>query len=216
MESLPRLRWINEFPENTGIIVPSVMRKYHIEPLDILGLADRIRPTPETNLLVENCYLVPPQSMILAYNPAAITWLRQQFLPHGRMPEGVGKKIYIPRFGQTRMAANEEQLIKAFTEMGWSIVDTAKLSFREQIGLFQNAKVVCGMHGAAFSNMTWATSGCQIIEMFPSNFLTGCHEWLAHEVDVNYSFPVFPADRHMDAVVDLKELRSLLHKLKVI
>lgn len=215
MESLPRLRWMSDFPEDTRIIAPAIMKKYHTEPLEIMGLADRVRNTSEQNLEVENCYFTPPSSMILGYNPSAVEWLRRTFLHHGITPEIAREKIYIPRYGQTRMASNEDEVVEFFRNAGWLIIDTATLNFKEQIGLFKNARAICGMHGAAFSNMSWASKGCHAIEIFPSNFISGCHEWLAFVNGVHYHPLEFPYDRKLNAVIDLKILKEKLRELQL-
>ena len=81
MDALPRLALLSEFPSDTKILVPARLAGYQKETLKLLGLLDRCRHTPENHLLLENYYFSPPTAQIACYNPYAVQFLRQTFLP---------------------------------------------------------------------------------------------------------------------------------------
>ncbi len=47
MDGLPRLALLDHFPPDTRILVPELFKSFQRESLEILGLLDRCRPTPE-------------------------------------------------------------------------------------------------------------------------------------------------------------------------
>ena len=79
-DALPRLACLPEFPPETRILVPPNLRRYQRESLDLLGLSDRARPTPEIHLRLETYYFSSPTAMTGVNNPYAVKFLRQSFL----------------------------------------------------------------------------------------------------------------------------------------
>ena len=47
---------------------------------------------------------------------------------------------------------------------GFGIYKVGKLSFQNQIYLFNNAKVIIGAHGAAFANLSFCKANTKVIE----------------------------------------------------
>jgi hypothetical protein len=188
---VPRLAVLNELPPDVRVLVRPGLGRYAVEALEILGLAGRLHPTTATNLVLENYFLCPPTVMTGCVNPYAAAFLRRTFLPHGASAKPLPERFYITRRGKARGITNEKEVIRFFAEKGWAIVDMEECSFREQIALFAGAKALCGLHGAAFSNLVWCTPGCKALEIFSSTFLNGCYEGIAVTVGCDYHFLLF-------------------------
>ena len=53
------------------------------------------------------------------------------------------------------------------SKKGFTSYKVGQLSFKQQIHLFKNAKIIVGAHGAAFANLAFCNPGTQIIEIKP-------------------------------------------------
>ena len=80
------------------------------------------------------------------------------------------------------IAAIKSNLIK----MGFSIHETGKMSFFEQIYLFNNAKVIVGAHGAAFTNLVFCKPKTKIIEIIPKSHPNTVNKKISKVKNLNY------------------------------
>ena len=206
MDALPRLAALRHFPANTRVIVPDPLLPYQAESLRLMGLSDRLRPTPEKHLVVEDYYFSSPTAMTGCWNPYAIDFLRGALLSQGDSSWDSPRKFYIRRVGQARGVANEGAVLSFFEKRGWAIVEMEQLSVAKQISLFQKAEAICGLHGAAFTNLLWCQPGCQVLELCAQNFLNGVYENIAEYLNLNYRYLICPADAAFVAEVDLAKL----------
>lgn len=213
MDALPRLALLKEFPADTGILVPPVLARYQQETLKLLGLADRVRPTPERHLVVEDYYFSSPTAMIACYNPYGVAFLRSAFLPKAD-PEYHGpKRFVIQRKGKSRGIKNEQEVHDFFRGLGWEILDTEKLTFAQEIKLFAEAEAFAGMLGSGFTNGIWSRPGCKVITFVADNWLDGWVEWICDVNALEYRYQVFPSDYAFMTSVDLGEVRKLLRSV---
>ena len=213
IDCLPRLALLPLFPPETGILIPEGLPPYALETLDLLGLGTRCRPTPEDHLIVDDYYFSTLTSMSGCDNPYAVFYLRASFLDKGASDIPLPKRFYIRRSGKMRGVANEPDVIRFFEERGWGIVDTEKLTFRQQILLFSQAEAFCTVHGAAMTNLVWCSAGCCAIEMFASNFVNGCYEGIADYVETRYVPLIFEGDSQLRAIIDITALRKAVDSL---
>lgn len=148
------------------------------------------------------------------------------------------RRIYLSREGaySPRTVRNEAKVIAAFQAHGFELVSPASLSFRQQIDLFSQAKVIAGNHGSAFANMVFAPPGAQIIDLMPEHWVgywgdTGYAErWLLNltaACDHSYSVVLSPSKMSgepylpnapsklpsIKSITDLEAVRSVLATL---
>jgi capsular polysaccharide biosynthesis protein len=161
-------------------------------------------------LLVETFYFSAPTAMTGCANPYAIQFLRERILPQAQPPAQPMEKVYIRRRGKTRGILNETELLSFLARRGWQAVELESLSLVQQAGLFANARAVCGLHGAGFTNLLWCRPGCVALELLAQNFLNGCYESLASCVGAEHRFLIQPADLRSQIRVNLDELGRLL------
>ena len=216
LDALPRLALLPEFPPETGILVPPNLFPSQVESLRLLGVWERCRTTPEQHVLVEDFYFSSPPSMIVCYSPYAVEFLRKTFLPMAKNRVETPKRFFIRRTSLGRNMVNEEEVLNYFQQMGWTIVDTAKLGFLEQVHWFAQAEAIFAIHGSGTANMVWCSPGCKFVELFPADYLAGDQEWIAQCVQVEYHFMIFPCDYKLDAIIDLAVLRDKLAKLDLL
>ena len=67
-----------------------------------------------------------------------------------------------------RKILNPDIILKIFPFLNFSIVLLEELTFKEQMNLFANAKIIIGTHGAGLTNLLFCTNPT-IIEFFPKN-----------------------------------------------
>jgi len=210
LDALPRLAMLPDFPPDTRILVPSKLAGYQKETLKLLGLLDRVRYTPERHLLVENYYFASPTAMIDCYNPLGIGFLREKFLPLADPNYSGPKKFLIHRNNKSRGIVNENEVYDFFRKRGWEIIDTEKLTFAQEIKLFNDAEAISGVFGSGFTNIAWCRPGCKVLPFVADCWIDGYVEWMAQVVGTEFHYRIFPSDRAMRAIVDLEAVKEML------
>jgi capsular polysaccharide biosynthesis protein len=209
-DALPRLALLSRLPGDTRILLPVNLQPFQRETLRWMGLEERYRETSERHLRVENYFFSAPTAMTGCTNPYAVRFLRDRFLPHADQAFRGPTKIYLLRRGKTRDAVNEEEVEAFLSRRGWTAVDPETLTLAQQIQLFANARAVCGVHGAGFTNMLWCSPGCEVIELMADNYLNGCFESISACLDVQHRYLVFPGDDESRIHVALDQLARAL------
>ena len=144
-----------------------------------------------------------------------INWVVKTFLKY-KKKTSCNKKIFIDRsesvFKHCQIINNDEvknNLIKN----GFSIHETGKMSFFEQIYLFNNAKVIVGAHGAAFTNLVFCKPKTKIIEIIPKSHPNTVNKKISRVKNLNY-FRFITKDlkekekTNGDIIVNLKTLNQ--------
>ncbi len=97
--------------------------------------------------------------------------LREKFLNNSKKFNS-SERVYIDRsdslFSHCKLINNNE--VKEFlSKHNFKSYQISKLNFFEQIYLFNNAKIIIGPHGAAFSNIIFSKRGLKLYEIIPKN-----------------------------------------------
>jgi hypothetical protein len=212
-DGLPRLALLDRFPAETRILIPAGSPAHIYQALEILNVADRCRPTPETHLQIEDYYFSSPVAMTGTDNPYAIHFLRDRFLGAAAPLPFPAEKIYITRRKSSRSTHQEQEISDLLGARGWTIIEAENYSLREQIALFSQARSICSVHGAALTNLIWCRKGCRVLELCAANFLNGCLEGLAAYLDLDYRFLIFDADSQLRPNVDLVRFSAAIDEL---
>lgn len=96
-------------------------------------------------------------------------WLRKIFLKKKNCNVKV-KKIFIDRSESENkhcQLINNDQIKKYLLKKGFKSIKVGKLDFLNQIALFNNAKIIIGPHGAAFTNLIFCKKKTKVIEIKP-------------------------------------------------
>jgi hypothetical protein len=210
LDALPRLALLPELPPDTRIIVPPRLAPFQQQTLQWLGLENRVRPSGETNLLIERFYFCPPTSMTGCYNPFAFQFLRRSFLPRADPKYEAPPRFYLRRVGKVRPIVNEDEVLDFFRNRGWAIIDTEQLQLAQQIGLFSRAEMICAPHGAGLTNLLWCPPGCKVLELCASTFLNGVYEGLADWLGLRHRYLIFEGDNTFQSRIHLQEVERAL------
>lgn len=213
LDALPRLALMSEFPDDTRIIVPCTLSQSRKDSLAMLGLLDRCRLTSETNLEVENYYFSSPTAMLDCWNPYAINFLRNSFLPK-RDPNYSGpRKFFINRAGYTRTPKNAKEINDFFLGMGWALVEPGELTFAQQIKLFSEAEAICGTTGSGLTNAVFCQPGCQLLLLATSFALDSWLDWISQVVKADYHFIICPSSYRNTVELDMDAVKNFFRKL---
>ncbi len=97
------------------------------------------------------------------------------------------EKIYVSRRNAHRSLTDEAQLEDILLAHGFFVVSLEKMSWPEQITLFQGAKTVAGPHGAGLSNLVFSRPGINVVELTAGYHYNRCFEWISHVAGHTYS-----------------------------
>jgi capsular polysaccharide biosynthesis protein len=179
---LPRLRMIeNKVPiKNIDyFLLPAIKKRFHFETLSALGIpmkkilsselnrhifADKIivtsHPYRFTQNIKKDTYSLPSWISI---------WLKKKFLKK-KSNKILYKKIFIDRKNSEytkygRSIVNNGEIKNFLRNQGFKPLLLEHYSFADQICIFNNAKVIVGLHGAGFANLVFCKKGTKIIEI---------------------------------------------------
>ncbi|ATB64081.1 hypothetical protein CLJ08_05445 [Pseudomonas mosselii] len=181
---------------------------------------------PEHRIFHETGQLADPVAGDFPISRSALKSLKDRALEvlQLTMPEK-GLKLFLRRerqsTGNFRCIRNTEEVEKLVGTYGFTFVDPATLSFREQVSLFSRATCVVAPVGAALSNLIFSPPGCQIIGLSPyyekANYyyfsnLMGVLEHdlyyvLGEQVSHGVGHPL-----HKDYLVDIQSLKIALDR----
>ena len=148
-------------PDKDVFLVNHDEARYQIETLELLGLRARnvVRTYPGIKITADEL-VVPSHSLRHEAAPRwAIEFLRKRFLRQSSAASD-RKKLFLDRgAAKRRTILNQAEVHKYVSGRGYTIVDTAKLSFNEQVGLFRGASSIVSCHGAGLANLCFVEAG---------------------------------------------------------
>ena len=110
---------------------------------------------------------------------------------------------------------NNEEVFEYLKSRGFLKYKVGQLSFKNQIHLFNNAKIIIGPHGAAFSNLIFCKPQTKVIEFKPFGHPTVVNKRISEINDLNYNLIETPTVKEVDnakgdILVDLNELKKII------
>jgi len=211
IESLPRLRKMEEQIHAADYILTPLSRPYHAQWLDHLGIPAEKRLEAKFDTHIEVRKLIapsPPKPMVNSLS--AITWLRQQ-IPD--LPTTAHRKIYVTRADSWRRRAhNEAALVEQLrSDHGYELVSLSGMDALAQVNLFASAKEIIALHGAALANLAFAQPGIKLLELFQSDFIYPQYYRLAALTNVRYAgHSSYSGPEDPDFSLDYTTLRPVL------
>jgi hypothetical protein len=104
-------------------------------------------------------------------------------------------KIFISRRTVTlqsgrnyRALENEDQLIDALIQLGFVVIEPEVLPFEEQVRIFNGARFIVGLGGAAMFNAVFAAPGTNLISIESTSVFALSHGRLFASLGLNYGF----------------------------
>jgi hypothetical protein len=138
------------FLPRQGIIDADAAPHVRAERLLVPGLPDAYKRTP----------------------PWSVQFTRERLRPPG-VELVPGRRIYVTRGDQrhNRIVTNEAEVVEMLAGLGFEVVDPGAHSVAEQIRMFAEAECIVSPHGAALTNIMFASAGASVIEILAPNYV---------------------------------------------
>lgn len=143
------------------------------EMLELLGLDKVAKPVLSNPgvILAATLFVTRHVGAAHCMEPMHIRWLAGTLLERVSERDSAGgvEKIYISRGDSRRKRIHDEAaLIDLLEGKGFTVLELSKLSLREQIAAFANARVVVAAKGAGLTNLIYCAEGTRIVELTPT------------------------------------------------
>ncbi len=162
-------------------LLPDIKKKYQKESLDTLQIPREKRLSSKSFrhlvadeiIVTEHPYCINNDADKEIENiPIWISeWLKSVCLEKRKSNNSYPTKIYIDRKDSVsntrnlRSILNEDQIIDFLKKNKFEILTLSNYSFKEQVRVINNAKVIVGLHGAGFANFCFCEPNTKVIEL---------------------------------------------------
>ena len=176
---LPRLKLINSFIKLRKIryfLMPAIKHKFQIETLKILNIRNKCLPSNNYRHIFSDKIITTCHPYVFSKNSAndakkiplwISLWLKENFLKY-KSKKKFFNKIFIDRkqkSNENRFISNNEEVKNFLKDKGFSSLYLEDYSFKEQVGIFNQANIIIGLHSAGFANLAFCRKGTKIIEI---------------------------------------------------
>ena len=164
-----------------NILVPNYEKRYQIESLSCFfkkNDTNFINLSQNKFLQFDNVIFCTNNSNFEFYNYDLLKKFKNKILKYIKLKKIKAKydykKIYIDRFDankkKNRFLANEKKLKNKLKKEGFKFITLSNYSFFEQVLIFNNAKLIVGLHGAGLANILFVKKSTKIIELTNSEW----------------------------------------------
>lgn len=164
-----------------NILVPNYEKRYQIESLSCFfkkNDTNFINLSQNKFLQFDNVIFCTNNSNFEFYNYDLLKKFKNRILKYIKLKKIKAKydykKIYIDRFDankkKDRFLANEKKLKNKLKKEGFKFITLSNYSFFEQVLIFNNAKLIVGLHGAGLANILFVKKSTKIIELTNSEW----------------------------------------------
>ena len=236
---LPKLRMIDGLAPDVPLLVDNKVKKVpsfaallalcnkQNRPLEYLEERVRYR--------VNNLYYVSAQTYLepnhkaglpypairCRYRPSTLLYLRETIIPEAKRM-AYPKRVFIGRkYASGRRTFNEEDCIACAKEFGFEVVYPEFMTLEEQVGLFNNADMIIGGSGAAFTNLVYCSEGVKVIVLSRHRPTIGLWQTLVDFIGgelVHVCQSDKPNDKpkneHASFCIDIEKLRRVIYELQ--
>lgn len=188
IEILPKMMYFNEVPTSTILVdescksIPSMTDSLKIFTdklaVKIVYLdknksykVKKLYHINEINKLMYNeLDATVNKKPIFYYREKNLQQYREMFIKNSPLRISTADKIYLQRKNTHRIAENEPDILKLLQNQNFEAIDLTNLTLSEQINIFENAKIIVGTTGAAFTNLLFCKPNAYAIIFMPDNF----------------------------------------------
>lgn len=143
--------------------------------LDLLGVGEGriLRPAAETRFAA--AWLCGHLNLFtVGDHPAALHALRGALAAAVGDEPGRGERLWIDRRGVSRSVVNDEEIAPTLAQAGFTVIDMATLSPRQQVAAAINASVIAGPHGSGLAHAALMRERGLLLEAFSPSHLYPC------------------------------------------
>ena len=189
-DSLPKYFFYKKFykfTKNDYFIVPNLKHNYQIESLKILKIKNIINAYDQKHIRTNK--LITMNFKHTINHPLwLINDLKKAFKINRFNLIKKQTKLFILREGINNLARgieNKEDLIHFLRSKNFLIINPSKLSFLNEIKLFNSAKIIISSYGAALTNIIFCRNKANVIEL-KNTFTDDLYKNISKKAKLNY------------------------------
>lgn len=175
---LPRLALLEELESPPDLLYLPTSLPHQGQLIELLGIPrERIIDADQVRHLQAEILLVPGlPDADLKIPPWVVGFLRDRLLPRGARSIP-GRRLYVSRGDRrgSRIVINEGEVVQALSELGFDVIDPGAMPVAQQIRAFSEAEWIVAPHGAALTNLVFASPGASVLELFAPDYVQGCY-----------------------------------------
>ena len=148
----------------------------------------------------------------------SIVWLRKKFLQFNKKNNN-NYKVFIDRSDSKSKHCkiiNNDTVIGFFKKLNFKIYQLSNLSFNQQIKIFNNSRVIVGVHGAGLTNFIFCKKNTKILEIRNKPNPNEVYEKIGFFNKLKYrTFKVdeIKNNKFGDMIIDIKKLENQIKYL---
>ena len=205
-----------------GAQTSEALRAIVFETIGMLcpGIPVLERPQADAWEFAQLHYVTPVHVPPLFKHPEGLAYLRAAVLQQNPSVPGGTRRLFISR-GPTasRLLINEPEVIGLLCGRGFEVIEQSSISLRGQAEIFQSARIVIGVKGAALTNAVFCASGSHLVALSPGDFPDPFFWDLVTQSGVNYS-EIFGSlashelpQSHNGFTIDLPRLAAIVDRI---
>ena len=236
IEMLPRLYAAREHIKNCTLLLHESIAKYHYDSISLFKFKDIC--------LIKDAELVRASKLMF---PSFINFVSKEDINHGNqiikevdvnfhkpvMQEMAGwlkekcqvktqqnRKIFISRQkAKYRKLMNYKEVKIILDSHNIEEVFLEELSFKEQVNMLANTKLVVCIHGAGVANTIFMPQNGYVLNFTHKDYHEYCFQTIAHGMDLKYANILcngnsFPNPQSNDVIIDTDILNKLLSEIE--
>jgi len=166
------------------ICLPSTQTRIKKDLLDFLDLDPFkiIEISPEESYQFDELYAPSLYGSPMRYRRNAFNYIRKLFKASAKNTSG--RLLYVSREESGRDASNIGELEELLHDYGFQKVYTKKL--KNYVGLFSEASIILGAHGAGLANCMFSSADATLIELVPDFHQKPYYMSLADSLSMDY------------------------------
>ena len=178
---LPQLK-INDITKNTSCLTLPIKNRFQIDSLNYFAPNCKFYSN-EGMYKINKLFISYPTTHFLMPKEFVFDFFRKNL----EFSDVIYDKIYITRKkGFKRRILNEKKIIKYLESIHFKVYALEDISFKEQINIFKNAKIIISAHGSGLTNIIFSNPLCNLLEIYGPGCGERCFARIANKLGINY------------------------------
>lgn len=211
------------FRKDDFFLVPNLKHNYQIQSLKMLNIKNILNSYNLKHIKAKKIISLNFTPIKINHPRWIIEEMKNNFISRIKRSNKQNLKIFINRTGinsAARDVSNKKELIIFLKKKNFLIIDPSTLSFNDEIRLFNSAKIILGIYGAALTNVIFCQNRTHVIELknnktdnlyknITKNLKLNYHSLISAKINSNKSRRAFDGSMY----VNLLKLSKILSRI---
>ena len=216
-EMLPRIVAMNHQQPSIPLVIPSHYQNYPFILESLAHLKIDVKTFDIRNKLNMDRLYATSVPHVGRFNAGLMHFFRDKFIQDFAQVPQPFRLLYVSRDkAKRRKIRNEDYLYELLAKKGFEKLILENIPLKNQVKLFQEARVVIGCHGAGLTNIMFMQKKQTVIELKSNNNNYWCYFSLARVFGLKYYYSLnnghVANHRDADIDIDLDALNVLVTK----